>query len=582
MKKAILLSTVFSLAAAGAFAQAVNVHELGQRKAGLNVPSFELSAKHVQKLDLKDMKKSTLNDNFSASPRSISNGLYYTIPQGSMYTTDNEEGNGYYVNHLVLSPSADAVFTNMTTTNKKSTKWYISTSSAQTYADADYNLDLTGFFSCFNGSVYPTPTLKYGSSRTYQLGETGDYFSAKGPGYMYCDSIAPHAFWDSRVDGTYALTNALDSYYCFGTGSFNGTDDSGSSYSYTSIGAMQLYDAPASPLYVENMFFYGYTMSDAPLTGDGKMTMTVYKTNVTDEGQISLGDEIATLTCSASDASKKWDGQQTAYGYVSGWNYMFLPEKPFTIDGSFAVKVDGFADEGVDVLMPGAFVSDIDSVSNYASAYMIFDIQGTEYPVQMYQNPVVLPLAFNSCFDYVDALSSVELSSGTTVENANVVRISDDGQTCSTDGADDASDLGGVYLRTVFPFYDSEGEAWYTTTSALPDWITDITADDVTSTSDGYTYFTGATHLTFEAKPLGTETGRGAAIFFKGKGVTSTTPVYVLQGNATVETGIEKVVVDLDNNTLNENAPIYNLNGQRVTKDAKGVLIQGGKKFINK
>lgn len=32
----------------------------------------------------------------------------------------------------------------------------------------------------------------------------------------------------------------------------------------------------------------------------------------------------------------------------------------------------------------------------------------------------------------------------------------------------------------------------------------------------------------------------------------------------------------------NENAPIYNLAGQRVNKDSKGVLIQNGKKFINK
>lgn len=32
----------------------------------------------------------------------------------------------------------------------------------------------------------------------------------------------------------------------------------------------------------------------------------------------------------------------------------------------------------------------------------------------------------------------------------------------------------------------------------------------------------------------------------------------------------------------NENAPVYNLAGQRVNKDSKGVLIQNGKKFINK
>lgn len=35
-------------------------------------------------------------------------------------------------------------------------------------------------------------------------------------------------------------------------------------------------------------------------------------------------------------------------------------------------------------------------------------------------------------------------------------------------------------------------------------------------------------------------------------------------------------------NTLNENAPVYNLAGQRVSKDTKGILIQNGKKFINK
>ena len=33
---------------------------------------------------------------------------------------------------------------------------------------------------------------------------------------------------------------------------------------------------------------------------------------------------------------------------------------------------------------------------------------------------------------------------------------------------------------------------------------------------------------------------------------------------------------------VNENAPIYNLAGQRVSKDYKGVVIQNGKKFIKK
>ncbi len=33
---------------------------------------------------------------------------------------------------------------------------------------------------------------------------------------------------------------------------------------------------------------------------------------------------------------------------------------------------------------------------------------------------------------------------------------------------------------------------------------------------------------------------------------------------------------------VNENAPVYNLSGQRVNKETKGILIQNGKKFINK
>ena len=39
---------------------------------------------------------------------------------------------------------------------------------------------------------------------------------------------------------------------------------------------------------------------------------------------------------------------------------------------------------------------------------------------------------------------------------------------------------------------------------------------------------------------------------------------------------------EVSNGTVNENAPIYNLAGQRLGKDYKGVVIQNGKKFIKK
>lgn len=41
-------------------------------------------------------------------------------------------------------------------------------------------------------------------------------------------------------------------------------------------------------------------------------------------------------------------------------------------------------------------------------------------------------------------------------------------------------------------------------------------------------------------------------------------------------------IKEVNNGIVNENAPIYNLAGQRVGKDYKGVVIQNGKKFIKK
>ena len=46
----------------------------------------------------------------------------------------------------------------------------------------------------------------------------------------------------------------------------------------------------------------------------------------------------------------------------------------------------------------------------------------------------------------------------------------------------------------------------------------------------------------------------------------------------TTSTGINDINVAP---VANENAPVYNLAGQRVSKEAKGILIQNGKKFIN-
>jgi len=59
---------------------------------------------------------------------------------------------------------------------------------------------------------------------------------------------------------------------------------------------------------------------------------------------------------------------------------------------------------------------------------------------------------------------------------------------------------------------------------------------------------------------------------------SSTKYANIIVTNVFDPSGINGVTVD----KLNANAPVYNLAGQRVSKDTKGILIQNGKKFINK
>ncbi len=58
----------------------------------------------------------------------------------------------------------------------------------------------------------------------------------------------------------------------------------------------------------------------------------------------------------------------------------------------------------------------------------------------------------------------------------------------------------------------------------------------------------------------------------------TTNEVFLLNIEKNIPSGINKVEAE----ELDENAPVYNLAGQRVSKDTKGIVIQNGKKFVNK
>lgn len=75
--------------------------------------------------------------------------------------------------------------------------------------------------------------------------------------------------------------------------------------------------------------------------------------------------------------------------------------------------------------------------------------------------------------------------------------------------------------------------------------------------------------------------GKKIKIGFKYVSTTAAAGTWEIKNFSVTNTtsGISDIIADKE---LNANAPVYNLAGQRVSKDTKGILIQNGKKFIKK
>ena len=162
----------------------------------------------------------------------------------------------------------------------------------------------------------------------------------------------------------------------------------------------------------------------------------------------------------------------------------------------------------------------------------------------------------------------------------NALRISDDGQTCSTDGAVVGSDddLGGAAVYTAQSWFDEDLNEYYYLVDA-PDWVSGVMVDESMRDGDSQGQYVGLDFVAVTCDPLPAGvTGRSAKVFIGGRGVVSSVPLYILQGDATLADGINNVEAAPNAKNLR----VFNLNGQEVTKATKGVIIQNGKKFVNK
>ena len=166
----------------------------------------------------------------------------------------------------------------------------------------------------------------------------------------------------------------------------------------------------------------------------------------------------------------------------------------------------------------------------------------------------------------------------------NVVRVTGTGDATETltDGArgnvfaqnavDGADGFPCAPFYTVNPFFDDDNAANYEV--ECPDWLSWEVANLYQNQKGENTLQFYGMVFKAQALPAGM-TGRQGEVKIIGKGVQTT--IYVLQGDATLD--VNNAVADKD---VKKNGKMFNIAGQEVGKNFKGIVVKDGKKLLNK
>lgn len=526
----------------------------------------------------------------SFSPRkSPDNGLFYGRPTGAFYRGNAEAGGSYYFDMMFLSPERDVTFKNKSV-NPSGTEWYINNKPAPNEYVSDNNFILP--VNC--AGTYYSPELREGAKK-YQFGEESSAWGTPQGGSFVtvADTLNSFSFVDPAM-GSYAWngTSFADGHYWFGTN--NTFKDEEANITYYNSGVYQVFDTPMSPLYIKNIFC-PIVSDGTPFTGDVKLLLTVRNVVTRENGSLAPGDEIiAQMTAGESDLANV--SKQTPAGSTKEFTFGTLVfakkvfdelgtqyDEPIILDKAFAVVITGFQDDGVNIGINGTQIPKADTDRKgidgvQPSQHLLLDkATGESAKFTVSYSSFGAAINLLAIYDHVSVSSSLADNSGQNYEQANVFRISNDGQTMTPENPELVGKIDAAFVRTAMPWADGDGISNYEVEN-MPDWVTEISGQDDTQTQGGHTYRTGTAFVQFkcEALPSGVE-GRQATIYLTGKGVKSSTPVVLLQGNAV--NAIDNISSSDDNVMNNE---MFNVAGQRVDNNYKGIVIKNGKKFINK
>lgn len=540
------------------------------------------NAKLAEKQLMFDAKKSS--SLVSGIKKSVANGVYYTAPLGSYHLSSMN------YDYLIVPPFTPVEYKNMCN-NPATAKWNVN---GNAVAGNDANDFVASYQSCIGQYLMYAPTITSGAS-SFTFGDDAAN-TLEQAGIITMDGIGSISINSMAVGSSYYGFGTGEN--CFGTGTTQfDFDGDGVQEEVICDGLRQYYHKPMSPLYVQDFFAPIASSLANPLPDGKKLTMTIYGTEIVDSedgGTEVIPNESDVIARFEADANSLVDFEynKNIKKYVGLIFFQNLTQDEFgsdvviptVINQDFFVTITGFAQDGVDV---GLYLCDMGGSADYE----------THSPTmqQYYSMETGDPLGYlfskgasgskKYCYNahiYMDAVFDVAQVDDSYNLNTQIAPV-EGGVTSAADFEADGQVYTEqpAYVKIAMPWMDDMGEETgnYTIVDAdnmesLPDWIEYYEVSENREENAGLVFVKfGVAKL-----PEGV-TGRSAKLILKGAhGVDAEVPFYVVQGD--VNTGIEGV--EATNTTGKQHKGVYNIAGQRLNKDANGLLIKNGKKVFVK
>lgn len=499
-----------------------------------------------------------------APRKDASTGVYYKRPVGTFYLGSM---NNYA--YLVVPPFTDLPFLNMCG-NKESATWTVGGEAVDAESiDADNNY--VGNYRVTSG-VYYVPTINSGRY-SYYYGETMPEAEA---GYLNQGILTP----DSMMNMTHVDLSLGGNYSGFADGRVFGT------FSFTYQGqtlycdrVIEYYDAaPARPFCLSSIYFNYISDSETAIAAGKEQKLTLYKLN--EQGQMTQ-DIITQMTITSKNIMTSQESGGSVYGYIEVSNTEIdamgteIPV-PVIIDQPFALVIDGFAQEGVDYQLRMTSVGDTEDVYNeetgegvYPTMLDMYDASGNrvgsmseawtdeETGENLQYNMIVW---FDGMFDVVEK-DEVFNNMVAPVEGGEIY-------------AEDEEGMYRLELETTLPWIsewkETEGEENYYFEN-LPDWLT----PGEVNTEYWSQYKVVQVPITAEALPEGVEGREAEVSVVSDRGALCT---FVVTQSA--QSGPATAIQNVKSESMTSD--YFNVTGQRVNANHKGIVINNGKKQINK